>query len=629
MTAVLELDRLSVALRGAGTSLLDALSLTVGAGEMTALVGESGSGKTIAALATIGLLPRGAASSGRALLDGADLLALGGAKMRRVRGRDIGMVFQNPLAALNPGMRVGRQVEEVIRLHTGAGPAAARARARELFDEVGIADAANRLDDYPHQFSGGMRQRAMIAMALGCGPKLLIADEPTTGLDAVIARQILGLIARLCRERRMGVLFITHDLSIVEAHAARVHVLYAGRAVEWGTTADIFAVPRHPYTQALLGAVPRPGQARLVTIPGTLPDPAHRPPGCRFAPRCAFREAACTHAYPAPDTLGGTIFACRRGRDALPTPAAAMAAPRVAAPPGPVILEAAGLGVTYEGVARGLRDTLFGRRPGLRALSDVSFTLRRGECLGVVGASGSGKSSLGRAVLQMIDYDGSVTLDGVGLRTLSARAMRAARRRIQVVFQDPRESMNPRMRIGEIVAEPLRLDGTGDTAARRTRVAGLIERVGLGADLLDRVPENLSGGEAQRVAIARALAADPDIIVLDEPTSSLDVSTQALLLNLLKDLAHEDGLGYILISHDIAAVFHMAHRIAVLHGGRMVEYGIAQDLLARPVNEYTRMLIAAAPSPRPLAAVSGRTRTIAARMPDGTAGTDQTEELRP
>lgn len=598
MSCGLELDHLSVAaIRPDGTrvGLLDDLSLTVAAGGMTALVGESGSGKTIAALATIGLLPRNARASGQVMLDGTDLLELGETAMQKVRGRDIGMVFQNPLAALNPSMRVGRQIGEVVRLHTGAGPAAARARARDLFEDVGIPDAADRLDDFPHQFSGGMRQRAMIAMALACRPKLLIADEPTTGLDTVVARQILALIARLCREHRMGVLFITHDLSIVEAHAERIHVLYAGRAVEWGAAAAFFAGPRHPYSQALLGAVPRLGQARLATIPGTMPDPADRPDGCRFAPRCTFREAACESAMPAPDTLGTTMFACRRGREALGPTAAAAADVPASTPAGPIILEVEGVGVSYARAARGALDALFRRQREMRALSDVSFTLRRGECLGVVGASGSGKSSLGRAILQMIDYDGSVRLDGLELGTLPAPALRAARQRIQVVFQDPRESMNPRMRIVEIVAEPLRLAGVRDAATRRDRAAELLARVGLDPRLLDRLPENVSGGEAQRVAIARALAARPDIIVLDEPTSSLDVSTQALLLNLLRDLARREGLGYILISHDIAAVFHMAERIVVLHQGRMVEFGFAKDLLSRPTNDYTRTLIASAP----------------------------------
>ncbi len=600
MSPVLELDGLSVTLRrrdGTRLALLEALDLTVGAGEMTALVGESGSGKTIAALGTVGLLPRGAETTGRVLLASTNLLALPREKMRRVRGGEIGMVFQNPLAALNPAMRVGRQVEEVYRLHTGAGPDAARAQARALFDEVGIPRGAERLDDFPHQFSGGMRQRVMIAMALACGPKLLIADEPTTGLDALVARQILALITRLCRERGMGVLFITHDLSIVEEHAARVTVLYAGRAVEWGRTGDLFATPRHPYTRALLGAVPRPGTARLVTIPGTLPDPAARPPGCRFAPRCALREAACEAGFPMADTLGGTVFACRRGRERPPEPdmssanlGAADAGRHGAA--GAPVLEVSALGVVYE-----RRRPGFGlRRPPLiHALAPVSFALRRGECLGVVGESGSGKSSLGRAVLQMLAYAGTVRLGGAELGALRGKALAGARRRIQVVFQDPRESMNPRMRIGDIVAEPLRLAGVRKHQ-RRAQSAALLDRVGLGSRLLDLLPGQVSGGEAQRVAIARALAASPDVIVLDEPTSSLDVSTQALLLNLLKDLARTDGLSYILISHDIATVFYMADRLIVLREGRVVEAGVAGDLLAGAKSDYTKELIAAGAS---------------------------------
>ena len=598
MSPVLDLDRLSVTLRrrdGTRLALLEGLSLSVAAGEMTALVGESGSGKTIAALGMIGLLPRRAEATGRVLLAGTDLLTLPREKMRRVRGGEIGMVFQNPLAALNPAMRVGRQVEEVYRLHTGAGPDAARAQARALFDEVGIPRGAERLDDFPHQFSGGMRQRVMIAMALACGPRLLIADEPTTGLDALVARQILALITRLCRERGMGVLFITHDLSIVEAHAARVTVLYAGRAVEWGRAADLFATPRHPYTRALLGAVPGPEQARLVTIPGTLPDPAAFPPGCRFAPRCVLREAACEAGFPATDTLGGTAFACRRGREPSPVPernSTRIARPVEAA--GEPVLEVSELRVEYD---RRRSDFAFRRPPPLLALAPVSFTLRRGECLGVVGESGSGKSSLGRAVLQMLAHEGTVRLGGADLERMRGKALAAARRRIQAVFQDPRESMNPRMRIGDIVAEPLRLAGVRKHE-RRAQAAALLDRVGLGARLFDLLPGQVSGGEAQRVAIARALAAAPDVIVLDEPTSSLDVSTQALLLNLLKDLASDEGLSYILISHDIATVFHMADRLLVLREGHVIEAGVAGDLLAGAKSDYTKELIAAGASAR-------------------------------
>ncbi|HET9147636.1 MAG TPA: ABC transporter ATP-binding protein [Acetobacteraceae bacterium] len=624
MSTVLSLENLSVALpRGRRlTPILEDVNLAVEAGEFTALVGESGSGKTIASLAIMRLLPRGARVTGRALLGATDLVRLTAPEMRKVRGRDIGMVFQNPLSALNPTMRIGSQIAEVYRAHTGESDRAARARALELLGEVGIPAPASRIDDYPHQFSGGMRQRVMIAMALACSPKLLIADEPTTGLDLLVARQILALLSRLRREHRMGVLFITHDLSIVEEHADQVHVLYAGRSVEWGRAADFFAAPRHPYSQALLGAVPRLGQARLASIPGALPDPESRPHGCRFAPRCAFCEPACTTAYPAADSTGGTVFACRRGREI--TPAAGIeavmepAAPRFA-PAGGTVLEVRALGVDYERTAASFVSGLLGRRDQLRALEDISFTLGRGECLGVVGESGSGKSTLGRAILQMIPYRGDVLLEGASFAAMPRREAASARRRIQVVFQDPRESLNPRMRIGDAVAEPLKLAGIG-RAARRREAGSLLERVGLPAAMLDRFPHSVSGGQAQRVAIARALAARPGIIVLDEPTSSLDVSTQAMLLNLLKDLARQDGLSYILISHDIAAVGYMADKIAVLNRGRLVELGGADEVLASPRNAYTRELIAASPDFRSAAKTEGLAPSQPLQKQPGEAG---------
>lgn len=601
MSTVLSLEHLSVALkrgRGRPISVLDDISLTVNAGEMTALVGESGSGKTIASLGVIRLLPRSAEITGKVMLAGTDLAALTESQMRKVRGRDIGMVFQNPLSALNPTTRVGNQIAEVYRLHTGESDRAARARARELLGEVGIPDPADRLDDYPHQFSGGMRQRVMIAMALACSPKLLIADEPTTGLDLLVARQILTLLSRLRREHSMGVLFITHDLSIVEEHADQVHVLYAGKSVEWGGARSFFAQPRHPYSQALLGAVPRLGQTRLASIPGNLPDPESRPPGCRFAPRCAFREPACETAYPAPDTTGGTIFTCRRAREINPaalldavTPEAAPAAPVNRA----TALEVTALGVDYERTATSFIQGVLGRKDKMRALEDISFTLGQGECLGIVGQSGSGKSTLGRAVLQMIPYQGHVILNGEAFDAMRRAQRKPARRRIQVVFQDPKESMNPRMRIGDIIAEPLKLAGIRSKRTRMDQTVALLDRVGLSDRMINLFPGSVSGGQAQRIAIARALATNPGIIVLDEPTSSLDVSTQALLLNLLKDLARQDGLSYMLISHDIAAVSYMADRIAVLNGGRMVEFGTAQEVLTSPRNAYTRELIAASP----------------------------------
>jgi oligopeptide/dipeptide ABC transporter ATP-binding protein len=602
MSAVLRLENLSVALpRGPRkpVPVLDDLNLTVNAGEMLALVGESGSGKTIAALAVMRLLPKGAKITGRAWLGETDLTTLDEPAMRRIRGRGAAMVFQNPLAALNPSRTVASQIQEAWRVHNSTTGRAGRARALELLGEVGIPNAADRLDDYPHQFSGGMRQRVMIAMALACSPKLLIADEPTTGLDPLIARQIMALIARLRREHEMGVLFVTHDLSVVEEHADSIHVLYAGRSVEWGGGEKFFAHPRHPYSEALLGSVARIGQARLQNIPGNLPEPESRPPGCRFAPRCGYAKPDCSSFYPPPDTDGGTSAACL-----YPLPVTARPAyfDTLVKPPAPVRepqLEVRDLSVRYTGNAG-----LFSPAAKLpKALADIALTLGRGECLGVVGESGSGKSTLGRAVLQMIPYQGSILLDGEDFLALRGQARREQRKKIQVVFQDPRESLNPRILVKDAIAEPMRL--SGDKANQRERVANLLGRVGLNPEIGARLPGGVSGGQAQRIAIARALAAGPELIVLDEPTSSLDVSTQAMLLNLLKDLAVETGLSYILISHDFAVVSYMADRIAVLNAGQIVEMNETSALIANPQHEYTKALIGAAPQLRGMpAAVS-------------------------
>jgi oligopeptide/dipeptide ABC transporter ATP-binding protein len=595
MTEILRLEDLSVALkRGTATvPILDDLNLTINAGEMLALVGESGSGKTIAALSIMRLLPRGARLAGHAWLAGTDLTTLDEPAMRRVRGRDAGMVFQNPLAALNPSRTVAAQIAEAYRTHNNVSARLARAKALELLGEVGIPNAAARLHDYPHQFSGGMRQRVMIAMALSCAPKLLIADEPTTGLDPIIARQIMALIARLRREHDMAVLFVTHDLSVVEEHADSIHVLYAGRSVEWGRAGAFFAHPRHPYSEALLGSVARVGQARLQNIPGNLPEPESRPQGCRFAPRCAYHQPDCDAAYPAPNPSAGTTAACLYPLPRTAKPHFTMPAQKTTIFNGPVQLEARDLSVRYAGSAGLFRPAA--TMP--RALDNVSLSLRRGECLGIVGESGSGKSTLGRAVLQMVPYQGSIFLDGQDFSPLRGAARRAQRRRIQVVFQDPRESLNPRIRIADIIAEPLRLAG-GKRADETAAVHNLLARVGLNPEMGARLPGAVSGGQAQRIAIARALAASPDIIVLDEPTSSLDVSTQAMLLNLLKDLAVETGLSYILISHDFAVVSYMADRIAVLKAGEIVELNDAASLIASPRHDYTKALLAAAPQLR-------------------------------
>ena len=583
MTPALRMDAVSVAI--GGTRILEALDLEVARGEFVALVGESGSGKTIAALSVTRQLPAGAEFWGRIVVDGTDVLGLDATGLRRIRGGAVGMVFQNPLSALNPSHTVGAQIGEAVRLHARLSGAAAARRAVELMREVGIPDPEGRMGEHPHRFSGGQRQRVMIAIALAAEPKLLIADEPTTGLDPLVAQQILALLARLRRQHDMGVLFVTHDFGVVRAHADRVHVLYAGRTVETGPRGPILGHPRHPYTSALLAAVPVAGRRVLVDIPGQMPEPGRRPTGCRFAPRCDRREDECEVDYPKLVAAGDTRAACLFPIETPFGPAGDKTPAAVAANGGsnrePLL--------TLEKVA-----VRYGRRADLPAvLRDVSLTIGRGECLGIVGESGSGKSTLGRAILQMVAHEGRVVLDGRDLARLPRREALAARRRIQVVFQDPRESLNPSMSIGEIVTEPLRIAGVGRSERRRA-AGGLLEHVGLPAGLVGRAPRSISGGQAQRVAIARALAARPDLIVLDEPTSSLDVSTQATLLNLLKALGRSDGIAYLLISHDLAAVSFMADRILVLRAGSIVEIQETSALLAAPRDSYTAALVAAA-----------------------------------
>jgi oligopeptide/dipeptide ABC transporter ATP-binding protein len=582
LNLALRMDSVSVAI--GGTRILEALDLEVARGEFVALVGESGSGKTIAALSVTRQLPAGAEFWGRIVVDGTDVLGLDAAGLRRVRGGAVGMVFQNPLSALNPSHTVGAQIAEAVRLHARLSPAAAGRRALELMREVGIRDAENRTHEHPHRFSGGQRQRVMIAIALAAEPKLLIADEPTTGLDPLVAQQILSLLARLRRQHDMGVLFVTHDFGVVRAHADRVHVLYAGRTVETGPRGSLLAHPRHPYTSALLAAVPVAGRRVLLDIPGQMPEPGRRPTGCRFAPRCDRRDDACEVDYPRLVAVDETRAACLFPIE-TPFAPAEQEGPSMAA-----VVRAHGEPLlTLERVA-----VRYGRRAELPpVLRDVSLSLGRGECLGIVGESGSGKSTLGRAILQMVAHEGRVLLEGRDLGSLSGREALMARRRIQVVFQDPRESLNPSMSIGEIVTEPLRIAGVGRLERRRA-AGGLLEHVGLPAGLVGRAPRSISGGQAQRVAIARALAAKPDLIVLDEPTSSLDVSTQATLLNLLKALGLSDGIAYLLISHDLAAVSFMADRIAVLRSGEIVELQETRALLGAPRDAYTAELVAAA-----------------------------------
>ncbi|MEU6931900.1 ABC transporter ATP-binding protein [Streptomyces sp. NPDC046374] len=574
------------------------VSFTLRRGETLAVVGESGSGKSTTALALLRMLPgTGRITAGSVRLDGQELTTADERELRAVRGARVGMIFQDPMTALNPVLTAGGHLDEVLRAHRYGDRAARRGRARELLDLVGIPDAARRLDDHPHQFSGGQRQRILIAMALAGEPDILLADEPTTALDATVQDQILTLLADLGRKTGTALVLITHNMGVVARACARVLVMYGGTVVEDGPTAEVLTRPRHPYTAGLLAAVPRLSASsgtRLTGIPGNPPDPTLLGDGCAFADRCAFVTDRCRTAVPAPVTLAGgvraaCVLAAERTEPLPPPPPPA----RIDRPePGGVVLAAASLRKTY-----GRR----GRR-SFTALDDVSLTLAAGETLGIVGESGSGKSTLARVLAHAHPADGGrLLLDGRDVTRPSRRELHGVRRRVQMVFQDPYASLDPRMTVGEIIAEPLRAFGLGDRADRERRVAELLSLVGLDPAVADRRPRSFSGGQRQRVGIARALAPEPAVLICDEPVSALDVSVQAQIVGLLTDLQRDLGLALVFIAHDLAVVRQISHRIAVMHRGRIVETGSADEVCERPKDPYTRALLAAAPEPVPTA----------------------------
>ena len=596
---------------------VDGVSFDVSAGETLALIGESGCGKSATALSVLRLLPAaGRILAGEVHFTGHDLLQLPEVDMRAVRGGGMAMIFQEPATSLNPVMTVARQIGEVLARHTDLSRPAARQRALELLDAVGISDAERRLDEYPFQFSGGMKQRVMIAVALAGDPRLLIADEPTTALDVTIQAQILDLLRRLQAERSMGMLLITHDLGVAAQMAHRIAVMYAGQIVEEAPRAAFFAAPRHPYTQKLFAALPDPTRrgARLETIAGQLPPLSMMPPGCRFAERCPHAWQRCRDEAPPWYETG--VAGHRARCHLLDEPARALAAaPRdespttvPCAPATETLLAVDDLRVHFP-IRRGVLQRTVGY---VKAVDGLSFALEPGRTLALVGESGCGKTTVGKAILQLIQpTGGSVVLDGQQLTTLTPGQLRPLRRRMQMIFQDPFASLNPRMAVGEIIAEGMKafgLAGTGKGKGRRdagrpggegfdAAIAALLQQVGLDAGAARRYPHEFSGGQRQRIAIARALAVQPELIVCDEPTSALDVSVQAQILNLLRALQDELGLAYLFITHNFAVVDYLAHDVAVMYLGRIVERGSVDEVLRSPQHPYTQTLLSAVLSP--------------------------------
>ncbi|GFG51530.1 peptide ABC transporter ATP-binding protein [Mycolicibacterium agri] len=577
-------------------------------GEVVALVGESGAGKSASAMAVVGLLPAYAEVSGSVRLHGDELLGLSDERMSRIRGKTIGTVFQDPMSALTPVYTVGDQIAEAIRVHNpDTSRAAARTRAVELLDLVGIAQPERRARAFPHELSGGERQRVVIAIAIANDPDLLICDEPTTALDVTVQAQILEVLKTARDVTGAGVLIITHDLGVVAEFADRALVMYAGRPVETASVRDLYRDRRMPYTVGLLGSVPRLDAAqgaRLVPIPGAPPSLAALPPGCPFTPRCPLAIDECRAAEPELIEVGPDHrAACIRtehvaGRSAAEiygvstTPAAADQVGTDA----PVVLRVRDLVKTYK-LTKGvvLRRTI----GEVRAVDGISFELQQGRTLGIVGESGSGKSTTLHQILDLSKPQaGSIEVLGHDVATLSASARRALRGDLQVVFQDPVASLDPRLPVFEVLAEPLAANGI-DKKRIDDRVAELLEIVGMRRADASRYPAEFSGGQKQRIGIARALALQPKILALDEPVSALDVSIQAGIINLLLDLQDRFGLSYLFVSHDLSVVKHLAHRVAVMYKGTIVEQGDGDQVFTRPQHEYTRKLLAAVPQPEP------------------------------
>jgi peptide/nickel transport system ATP-binding protein len=639
MSPVLEITNLSthIQLTKSVVQAVGNVDLSIDAGETLGLVGESGCGKSMTGLSIMGLLPPGGEIVGGSIkLADRELVGLPDSELRKIRGNDVAMIFQDPLTSLDPTKTIGYQVAEPVRLHKGASKSAAMDRAKEVLALVGLPRPAERLGDYPHQLSGGLRQRVMIAMALTCEPKLLIADEPTTALDVTIQAQILALLHDLKDRLGMAMLLITHDMGVIAGHADRVQVMYAGRMVEATDTGTLFRHMRHPYTHALLASIPRLDQdskQQLLTIGGLPPDLSDPPPGCRFAPRCSRATDRCrTEEPPLTGETQAHLFSCWHPVDGPSgagaadgtAPRAQAVADRPAAPSsvpdgadgvaaGSPLLEVRELVKEFPVTAGAILQR---KVAAVHAVSNVSFVVNAGETFGLVGESGCGKTTIGRVVVALErPNSGSVLLAGQDISALSRGELRRQRRDLQLMFQDPYSSLDPRMRVGSIIREPLTIQHVGSHNEQQQRVFELLDEVGLPRNAVERYPHEFSGGQRQRIGLARALTLSPRVIVADEPVSALDVSIRAQVLNLMKRLQADHGLTYIVISHDLAVVKYMADRIGVMYLGKMVEMGTADDIYERAAHPYTAGLIGTIPVPDPEQARAGKGAVIKGELP--------------
>ncbi len=597
---------------------VDGVSYDINEGEIIGLVGESGCGKSVSQLSLLQLIPSppGMIMGGSAFFDGRDLLQLetNGSEMRSIRGGKIAMIFQEPMTSLNPAMSIAGQLNEAMQLHLNIDEAKARERSIELLNLVGIPDAGRRIDDYPHQFSGGMRQRVMIAMAVSCNPKLIIADEPTTALDATIQAQLLELMKDLVSRFKTAMIIVTHNLGIIARFAKRINVMYAGRIVESGTVKEIWDNPLHPYTISLLQCLPKLGR-KLVPINGSPPNLIDMPPTCPFLPRCRYKNQKC-HNEPWCSDLrlveGQHYVSCHVDtRAANSQPAAEVRKSGISLnissnteanntnkSNGNTILDVKNLRM-YFPVTRGL---LRRKIAEVKAVDDISFSIKRGETLGLVGESGCGKTTVGRCAQRIYKPTiGQIIFEGQDVATLPQSKLKALRRKISVVFQDPYGSLNPRMNAGAIVGEPLKVHHlVKNKKEYKEKVGQLFHITGLNPNMTDRFPHEFSGGQRQRIAIARALAGDPSLIICDEPISALDVSIQAQIINLLEELKEKkEGLTYMFISHDLLAVQFISTRVAVMYLGRIVEIADSRELYANTLHPYSKALLSAIPIPDP------------------------------